>query len=290
MQPTVVLFTQNIFEADAEILLLGEYQGKQWLVTDQTPFHPVSHLWADHPADRGYVERQGQRTLVVDCLTAAYHQESGELQIDSAITARRGEEGWIFVVVHLLQDAIDVRVGDKLIWQVDEDYQASLSRGHTAGHLASMALNKVLAAAYWRKEADRRDPLGHPDFNSYAQQSSQVTPDQCVDIYRLGKTLRKRGLNAADVLADLESIAEAVNVQLTAWVSSKADVDIQHDGPLLTDSRYWRCHLPAEDGLAVMPCGGTHVQTLACFDKISVELSVSDVQSIVMTTRTYGYE
>ncbi len=47
----------------------------------------------------------------------------------------------------------------KLELSVDKEYQASLEPWTGAGHIAFLALNKALAESYWRKDADRKDPL-----------------------------------------------------------------------------------------------------------------------------------
>ena len=135
----------------------------------------------------------------------AVDTESGELYVGQEIPVKRDEAGWVFVTVHCLSaDCSDLTLGQSVSLSVDKEYQLSLSRGHSAGHLSYLALNKVLTEqGYWRKDADRKDPHGNYDFNSYAQVTSFVTPDKCLDTYRLGKTLRKRGLNSADVLSAL---------------------------------------------------------------------------------------
>lgn len=121
--------------------------------------------------------------------------------------------------VHQLSaSASIINIHDEIVLSVDKEYQASLSRGHSAGHIASLALNKVLAESYWRKDADRKDPLGSYDFNSYAQVTSFVTQELCTDKYRLGKTLKKRGLNVADLLANLDGIEANINQMIADWL------------------------------------------------------------------------
>ncbi|WP_246616396.1 alanyl-tRNA editing protein [Thaumasiovibrio subtropicus] len=282
---TQVSFPQATEHAVATVLLDGEYEDQYWFVADTTPFHPVSHLWPDHPADRGMVSVGKEEIPVIDCQVGAVNTESGEVQIGRAITARRGEPDWVFVVIHRVNQPI--LSGASIVLKVDKGYQDSLSRGHTAGHLASIALNKVLADGYWRKEAERRDPIGSPDFNSYAQQASSVTEDRCEDTYRLGKTLRKRGLNAADMVSDLQEIERRVNQQLKNWLSMPTAVTLRCEGAGLTDSRYWQCELH-NDGLAVMPCGGTHVSHLSTYESITVSLLLDDPQQIKMVTIAKG--
>lgn len=259
------------------------------IIAEQTPFHPVSHIWPDHPADKGHLTISGLNVELVDCLVGAIELETGALFVDKAIPVKRDTEGWVFVVVHRIPampeaDLNDlVNVGDTIELQVDKPYQQSLSRGHSAGHIAYLALNKVLAQSYWRKDPDRKDPLGHPDFNSYAQETSFITPDKCIDTYRLGKTLRKRGLNSANVLQELADIECKINHQLQSWIEFGGKVTMRCDGSNLTDSRYWECQLEV-DLHASTPCGGTHIDQLSDFGAVEVALSLTDEQNIEMQT------
>ena len=84
---------------------------------------------------------------------------------------------------------------------VDADYRTRLSVGHTACHLASLALNRAVADR-WKKEV-RADGLGAPDFDGTAIDVSLIVENGSVDTYRLGKSLRKRGFVT-------EGIAEAL--------------------------------------------------------------------------------
>ncbi|MEF1170939.1 alanyl-tRNA editing protein [Vibrio sinaloensis] len=280
--PTITQFCHNLWQLDAKIQLLKQEGELLYVVTDKTPFHPVSHIWPDHPADRG----QLNGCPVVDCQVGAVELATNELYVGQAIPVKRNEAGWAFVVVHCLnKDVLELSVGDNVELSVDKHYQDALSRGHSAGHIAYLALNKVLVEGqYWRKDADRKDPHGYYDFNSYAQETSFVTEDRCLDTYRLGKTLRKRGLNSADVVADLKSIESRVNEQIRLWLTLPSSIEVFCDGDALTDSRYWRCDLN-EAQLAEIPCGGTHATSLDVYEQISVTLTQLDEQNIEMDTR-----
>ena len=265
------------------IQLITWNEDKTFIVTDITPFHPVSHIWPDHPSDKGTITLDGSSYNVDLALTGAIELESGELYVDRDIPVKRDQEGWIFVVVHVIDQHLEAKVQQQIMLNVDIDYQHQLSSGHSAGHLASLALNKVLDANYWRKDTPRRDELGNRDFNGYAQESSLVTLLTCTDEYRLGKTLRKRGLNSAEFIDDIKQVESDVNHQLKAWLTLNSEVEIQCEGSTLTDSRYWVCHL-GEDGTVKMPCGGTHIHHLSQLPAIKVSLNVVDCQKIVMRT------
>ncbi|MEZ9339188.1 alanyl-tRNA editing protein [Vibrio splendidus] len=282
--PTITQFCHKAWQLNAKALFVENDDGKTYLITDMTPFHPVSHIWPDHPADRGFVSVNGEQYIVEDCLVGAVEQSTGKLHIAADIPVKRNTEGWAFVVVHQLPaSASMININDEVGLTVDKEYQASLSRGHSAGHIAFLALNKVLAESYWRKDADRKDPLGSYDFNSYAQVTSFVTPELCTDKYRLGKTLKKRGLNVADMLANLDGIEADINQMISSWLTESTLVVMRLEGESLTDSRYWEWQLDS-DTLVSIPCGGTHIENTSELKSLSIKLTQLDDQHIEMLT------
>ncbi len=283
--PTIVTFTQSVWTFSSQVQRVQPLNNTLCVVTHSTPFHPVSHIWPDHPADKGTLTSSKGEFDVLDCQVGAIELETGRLEVGQQIPVKRDAPGWVFVVVHVIEaDSTAVLPGETVMLAVNQTYQQSLSRGHSAGHLAYLALNKVLAGGYWRKDADRKDPHGHCDFNSYAQVTSFVAEDRCVDTYRLGKTLRKRGLNSEDMLKDLSKIEEQVNLQLRHWLQLRADITLSREADALTDSRYWECDLQ-EGAVARIPCGGTHATSLADYQSITVMLKVVDEQHIEMHTQ-----
>ncbi len=286
---TQVHFCHQTWQLESIVSKIVSSENTMDIVVEQTPFHPVSHIWPDHPADKGHISVSGHQFEVTDCLVGAIELATGFLFVDKDIPVKRDTAGWVFVVVHRIKLMgetpfnSNIQVGGTVELQVDKPYQQSLSRGHSAGHIAYLALNKVLAQSYWRKDPDRKDPLGHPDFNSYAQETSFITPDKCVDTYRMGKTLRKRGLNSANVFEELSDIECKINQQLKSWVEFGGKVTMRCEGSDLTNSRYWECQLEA--GLhASTPCGGTHIEQLSDFSVVEVTLSQVDEQNIEMQT------
>lgn len=280
---TKIRFCHQTWQLESPVQLIQHDADATYVVTESTPFHPVSHIWPDHPADKGTIQSNGEEFEVIDCQVGAIALATNTLYVGSAIPVKRDTDGWVFVVVHVLPRTESLKQGEHIALQVNKPYQLALSRGHSAGHLAYLALNKVLAEGYWRKDADRKDPHGNYDFNSYAQETSFVTPDKCLDTYRLGKTLRKRGLNSADMLSDLRDIEHKVNDQLSEWLLRDEMITIECHGENLTDSRYWKCDL-GEEGIAVIPCGGTHANHLSDFDSIQVTLVEINPQTIEMHT------
>lgn len=246
------------------------------VVLDRTAFHAVDAGWPDQPADRGTIAGHP----VLDAIVGA--TDGGEILIGRDIPVRTGAEGWSFLVVHVLAADAPVNVGDEVEVTVDEGYRTALSAGHTACHLASLALDAALADA-WTKEVGG-DALGNPDFESHASQSSRIHENGSVDVYRVGKSLRKRGFDVT-ALDDLTGVAERANARLAEWVASGSGIRIDRDGDGLGDRRRWVCELPG--GEAVIPCGGTHLTSLGEFASVTVALERADVEGgIAITMRT----
>ena len=279
MQSTLVSFPDGALTGEGEVLLVD--QSAAIVVVDATPFHPVDHTWPDQPGDSGAIAVGDVQVRVTEAVMAAVSDE-GALAVGSDIPVKRGGEGWTWMVGHRTEGAIpaDIAVGARITLTVDTDRRDSLSRGHTACHLASLALDAALADL-WRKEIGA-DPLGNPDFEGKANQSSRIHPDGSVDEYRLGKSLRKAGFDSEGLAASLAEREQRINDLLSGWVAAAGESRIDVDGPSIIDRRTWRCALP--EGEVGFLCGGTHVRSLGEFASISVSLDLSDPQLLVMTT------
>jgi alanyl-tRNA synthetase len=152
----------------------------------------------------------------------------------------------------------------------------------------ALALNQAVAGR-WRKDTTR-DSLGHPDFDAVAISSSRIAETGSIDVYRLGKSLRKKGFTTA-ATPDAPSLAEAlddivadVEATLNGWLASGAPVRVTADDPQLTAVRHWTCELP--EGTARLRCGGTHLRSLGELAGISVEATLNDTgdELTVITT------
>ncbi|MBB5083813.1 metal-dependent hydrolase [Nonomuraea endophytica] len=271
MSSTVVTFPTGQVSGRSEIVGTVPAGDRHGLVVAETPFHPLDHTWPDQPADRGLIGG----LPVADCVTAA-RSPSGEIFLAADIPVRRGEDGWQWLVVHATDTALPV--GAQVELEVDAGYRAALSAGHTACHLAALALNAAVADM-WRKSAPRLDALGNPDFDQSAITSSRISSYASLDEYRLGKSLRKKGF-AADVL-EPSAVAAAVNERLKEWVAADVPVWIDVPGPGLTARRTWHCALP--EGEASIPCGGTHVRRTSELGSVTVALELGE-QALTMRT------
>lgn len=279
MEPTTVTFPDGALADDTTIVAVCPHASGSVVILQNTPFHPVDHTWPDQPGDVGTLTANGSSTPVVDTVMVAF--DSGDaLAVGVEIPVKRGAEGWDWHVGHIVADAAGLTEGAEVHAQVDTARREGLSRGHTACHLASLALDAAVADL-WRKEI-RPDTLGSPDFEGQAGQSSKIHEDGAVDTYRLGKSLRKAGFDSEGFANSLDERQAQINATLASWVDSAARSWIETGGDTITDRRVWHCALP--EGEAEFLCGGTHVDGLDEFAAISVELDLSDPQLLVMKT------
>ncbi|MDR2294814.1 MAG: hypothetical protein LBE05_06380 [Microbacterium sp.] len=279
MNETLVTFPSGAIAGDAIVTAVRPHPGGAVVILDTTPFHPVDHTWPDQPGDTGRIVAGGEEVRVVDTVMAAT-ENGADLLIGTDIPVKRGTEGWTWLVAHVTDTGASLVEGTAVRALVDGDRRLDLSRGHTACHLASLALDAALADL-WRKEV-RPDPLGNPDFEGRANETSLIHPNGSVDRYRLGKSLRKAGFDTETFAASLAEREQRANALLAAWVAAGSASRIDTAGPAITDMRTWHCTLP--EGEASFPCGGTHVASLADFRSITVQLTQPDAQTLVMTT------
>lgn len=243
------------------------------VILDRTSFHPVDSAWPDQPTDRGALQvSAGSRTSAIPVFEAVTGGISGgALHLGTDLTVRTGSEGWVFVVAHII-DGAGPAVGDRIRVEVEADHRHALSVGHTACHLASLALDIALRDA-WTK-APPLDSLGHPAFDAQAIQRSQIEPYGAIDVYRVGKSLRRKGFDPAALDAP-DILTAEVNETLDRWVSHASPVRIERSDEQLSARRMWVCDLP--DGRATIPCGGTHVRRLDDLTGVRVSLQVIEV-------------
>lgn len=269
---TVVTYPQGALQSTGTVLHVEQLDdGRAAVVLDQTAFHAVDLAWPDQGADHGTLAG----IEVVDAIVGA--TDGSTLYLGSEVPVRKGTEGWAFVVVHLLP-TFEGQEGDIVEVLVDAAYREALSTGHTACHLASLALNSALAGA-WTKDV-ATDAAGSPNFDALAIESSTIVPNGSRDVYRVGKSLRKKGFDPA-ALDDLPLVEAAANERLGALLGSAASIRIEADGPGLDDRRYWVC------GTYRIPCGGTHRDNVSDLAGTRIALDRAEVNGaieLVMTT------
>lgn len=277
---TVVTYPAGATSSTGTVLHVSQASsGATVVLLDATAAHPVDSAWPDQPGDRGELIIDGTSRTLIDCVVGA--TDGTDLFLGGDIPVRKGTEGWAFVVAHLVDGPVDVGASAEV--RVDAAYRTALSAGHTACHLASLALNAQLAGA-WSKDV-ATDSLGHPNFDALAIETSTITEFGSLDVYRIGKSLRKRGFTPGVLVDSLADVAAGANAQLEQWRASGAAVQIVRDGDGLTARREWRCDLPGHP--VSIPCGGTHLANLSELEELRVALEVTELEGAIelrMTT------
>ncbi|MDR6970178.1 metal-dependent hydrolase [Leifsonia shinshuensis] len=280
---TVVTYPDGDLTATGTVVHLEPLpDGRTAVLLDRTAFHPVDPVWPDQPADTGELVLGDRTYPIVDAVVGA--TDGGSLFVGDA-PVRTGTEGWAFVVCHLVEDATGLEEGATVAVSADAEHRRALSTGHTACHLASLALNEALSPL-WTKEV-KVDGRGRPDFDQLAITSSRILPDGSTDEYRIGKSLRKKGFAAAELPARLDELSATIDGLLAEWVATGAPVGIARDGDGhgLGERRRWRAELP--DGVIEIPCGGTHLHSLSELAAVTVTLELVEAEgALTLTMRT----
>jgi alanyl-tRNA synthetase len=274
---------------------------------ERTPCHPESPRWPDQPADRCTLTGPSEQAPV-ECLEG--YLRGAELGLgeppdglrapggpaESLLAPEDPAEGGhppdgksqaIRCVVHRAPGNLAIEPGEEVTLSVDERYRESVSRSHSRCHLASLALNAALADA-WRKEPPARDSLGNPDFDKLAILTSRIDEHGSVDVYRVGKHVRKAGFSA-DALSEPEALAQEVARIAGRWLQSTPAIAVTPGICRLEERRTWSCELP--EGTASFPCGGTHVRRMEPNEGLAVAISWDPQERrLQMTARSDIFE
>lgn len=278
IEGTVVTFAGGSLHEAALVVFTAEVAGEWLVVTDRSPFHPVSLSWPDQPGDRGWLICGANRSRVLDSREGLLNLRTGVLSVGEAARAlKRSDPDLISVVLHVTETAPTTKA---VTLEVDATFRAALSLQHTGVHLAALALNRV-ASGFWSKDPQDPDSLGAPNLDKAAVTRSEISAEASTDHYRLGKSLRKKGFDAAGFLADLPARATELNEALRELLATPAPIRISPaEGPL-ADRRVWSTRLNGAE--IAMPCGGTHLTDLAELTEVMVSMGPTE-DGFVMRT------
>ena len=110
-----------------------------------------------------------------------------------------------------------------------------------------------------------------------------MEPYRSRDVYRIGKSLRKKGFSPDAALGRLSDLQDEVNTTLRGWVSQRSRVTVTPGAGPIEGRRTWHCEIAGKS--AEIPCGGTHVDDVSRIAEIEVELSGDpDGSALSMTT------
>lgn len=284
MQDTKIIYDFDILTLKSKVVMLKQSELGNVVITEKTPFHPISYTWPDQPGDIGTINILGTSLKVINSIVGASNANN-DFFFDKNIPVKRFEYGWSFFVCHIVEDLGNLSVGSEVTLHVDKENRHNLSLSHSAVHLAALALNKA-TKKFWKKEEFPIDGLGNPDFDKVAMQESKITSNGCFDKYRLGKSLKKKvGFNTELFFQEMPAIQKEINDTLKHWILTKAPIEVTFDGDTLRSNRYWNCILP--EGKAKFPCGGTHATSLGVYKDIMVSFSKSNEEPEIVMQTTY---
>ncbi|OWJ74778.1 hypothetical protein [Haematobacter missouriensis] len=264
---THVTFPAGRLEETATVLrILPLADGRSAVVTDRTPFHPVDPWWSDQPSDRGMMLAGGVTLEVPEAIVLA----DGAV-VDPASTPR-GAEGVALEVGHVVGDASALVEGMEVTLRVDPASRDALATGHTAAHIAALALNRVLAP-YWKKTI-AEDGQGHPNTDQKLIAASRISPYGSRETYRIGKSARKAGFDAERFREDSAGLANAIATEANAMLGRIRRLEVLPGEDALSGRRTWRATL--DDGTIDIPCGGVHTLDPRAIGPISIDLTPSD--------------
>ena len=272
---------------------LDSLPNKTVVITEETPFHPLDYNWPDQPCDRGWITVNNIRYPIVESLTAAFNKQTGEFLIDQEIKSkkiRRDDPNWLFLVAHIIEKKscpdINDLIGLEAYLEVDKDFRTKVSKAHTACHLAALALNKI-TRDFWKKTPEKLDSLGNPNLDAEAVISSKITEECSIDRYRCGKSLRKKGFDDIAFFNESEFAKVEINInkQLLEWCANTGiKIFILPSKAYLHEKREWHCHFPGGEK-AIIPCGGTHISSISCPEKVIVSLNKEGEGEFTMVSK-----
>ncbi len=267
MPDLLITYPAGSTSESSTVMAVGREGTRVLFAVERTPCHPESPRWPDQPADRCTLTGASQQAPV-ECMEGFLRD--GRLGLDDPDPPAGAPEA-IRCVVHCAPQELTIEVGDEVRLSVDEDYRGRVSRSHSRCHLVSLALNAALAGAWSAdKQPPAHDSLGSPDFDKLAIVSSKIDEDGSVDVYRVGRHVRKAGFSA-DALGDTDALAQEVAQIAERWLLSSPEIAVTPGCCRLEERRTWSCELP--EGTASFPCGGTHVRCLEPAEGLAVAIS-----------------
>lgn len=284
---TVVTFAGGGLMETTTARFAAMQDGRCFVITDRSPFHPLSLSWPDQPGDRGWLTTvDGHRVVVLDSHEGLLNCITGDLFTgENGLIQRRLDPELCSVVVHVLDEDLGEKLGQSVTLEVDQAFRTALSLQHTGVHLGALALNQC-AATFWTKDYTDVDSLGFPNFDKAAVTKSAIGPDVSTDVYRIGKSLRKKGFDRDAFLADLPARSLTINECLRHMLETPAPVAVAPPEGDLDARRIWSTSL--NGAKVLIHCGGTHISDLSQIAEITVAIAQSEDGFVTVTTTHAG--
>jgi alanyl-tRNA synthetase len=84
VEGTLVTFAGGSLHEAAVVVFSAEVAGEWLVLTDRSPFHPVSLSWPDQPGDRGWLICGPNRIRVLDSREGLLNRRTGLLSVGEA--------------------------------------------------------------------------------------------------------------------------------------------------------------------------------------------------------------
>ncbi|CDG22878.1 conserved protein of unknown function [Xenorhabdus poinarii G6] len=274
-------FMTGQLSLNTTVIDILKYHDGYIVITENSPFYPKNYKWGDQKSDVGIIAVNHHRLNVVKTYTAAIID--GQIYIDQNIPNKLDSADKLIPAHYLVSlNGVEEKtiIGNNVKLSVDADARHKISAAHSMAHFMSLALNKA-ANKYWNKDYDT-DSLGNFNFDKASIFKSSISELQSVDIYRLGKSIKKKGFDKTVFLQNLNGVSEEINLTLNHWLSIGCEIQVEYTSKNISDLRLWKSTI--ENHPIIIPCGGTHISNTEEIKDAKVEITPGESDEYIVIT------
>ncbi|WP_225815522.1 hypothetical protein [Photorhabdus antumapuensis] len=274
-------FMLGTLTLESNIIGVMKYEDGTILITQDSPFYPKNYKWPDQLYDNGIVLVGDKELTVTKVYTAGLI--NGHLYIDQEITKQATSPAKI-IPAHYLPDLQGISerdlIGKTVTLSVNDETRYRVSAAHSMAHFMSLALNKA-TNHLWSKVYDT-DDLGNYNLDKAAIYQSSVTELKSVDIYRFGKSIKKKGFDKNILIENLDKINKEVNNTLNNWLTQGAEITVEYKSKEISDTRLWKSTIGSM--VITIPCGGTHIKNINEVKSVNIEMKIGESADFIQVT------
>ncbi|MBD2795862.1 hypothetical protein ID856_04830 [Xenorhabdus sp. 18] len=275
-------FMTGQLSLDTVVIDLFKYSDGYIVITDNSPFYPKNYKWGDQKSDRGVITFSHHELNIIRTYTAAIID--GQIYIDQNIPNKLNAEDKLIPAHYLASlNGLEAQfiIGEKVKLSVDAETRHKISAAHSMAHFMSLALNKA-ANKYWNKGYET-DSLGNFNLDKAAIFKSSISELKSIDIYRFGKSIKKKGFDKSSFMENIDHACEEINITLNNWLAMGSEIQVEYTSKNIQDLRLWKSTV--ENHPVVIPCGGTHIRNTAEIKDVKVEINPgeSDEYIVIIT-------
>lgn len=238
--PTRALYLNDYAAIKSKAIVVAIHANN--IILDQTPFYPTS---GGQMSDTGYlISEKGKKHRVI----SVFKQEN--------------------IIVHIVDDAEGLKIGDLVIEEVDWERRKQLSQHHTATHIINAAARIVLGRHVQQAGAKKDYDKAHIDITHY----DALTEEQINEIERQANIIVKK------------DIPIKLSFMLRDEAEKKYGMEI-YQGGAVPGKELRIVNIPDVD---VECCGGTHLHSTKEAEEIRILKATKIQDGIVRITFTAG--